>query len=99
MDTRPIVAAANRSDPHPDRCVELLRAGETLIVSPLVMAESCYLIHKYGGAGAEAMFLRFVTGQAFRLEALTVGDVERMTELVDEYADLRLGATDASVVA
>lgn len=47
----------------------------------------------------EAAFLRQVAVGDFELVQLTPADLKRMAELVLKYADLPLGATDASVVA
>lgn len=69
------------------------------MVSPLVLAEACYLIGKFGSADNEATLLRDMARPPFQLEALAIGDLERMAELVAQYGDLRLGGTDASVVA
>ena len=69
------------------------------MVSPLVLAEACYLIGKFGSADNEATFLRGMARHPFQLEPLSTADLERMAELVAQYGDLRLGGTDASVVA
>lgn len=47
----------------------------------------------------EAAFLRSLGLPDVRLEALVATDLARMAEPVERYADLRLGATDASVIA
>lgn len=81
-------------------CVALLRSEPApFVVSPLVLAEACYLIGKFGSAANEASLLRDIARPPFQLEALAIGDLERMAELVAQYGDLRLGGTDASVVA
>lgn len=50
-------------------------------------------------AAVEAGFLRsFATG-FLTLAGLTVDDLDRSAELVEQYADLPLGATDACLVA
>jgi predicted nucleic acid-binding protein len=64
-----------------------------------VLAEASYLVRKALGAGAEAALLRAAAGGEFRLEPPTSADLELMAELVERYADLPLGAVDASVVA
>jgi len=93
------VAAANVSDPDHAACAELLRSESApLVVSPLVLAEACYLIGRFGTPANEATFLRSVAHGPFHLEALTPSDLESMAGLVVKYADLRLGAADASVV-
>ena len=81
-------------------CAALLRSEPApFVVSPLVLAEACYLIGKFGSADNEATFLRAMGRHPFQLEALSTADLERMAELVAQYGDLRLGGTDASVVA
>jgi predicted nucleic acid-binding protein len=47
----------------------------------------------------EAAFLRSFRGGVFTLVAVVLADLERMAELVEQYADLPLGGVDAAVVA
>lgn len=100
VDTGPLVAAANAKDPHSRSCRELLVTEPgPLVVPALVVAEAAYLIAKYLGAKAEAALLRSLATDRFRVEGPTPADLRRSAELVVQYADLPLGATDASVVA
>lgn len=48
---------------------------------------------------AEVQFLRDIRPGGLQLAELTTADVARMADLVERYADLRLGGTDASLVA
>ncbi|HEX3962889.1 MAG TPA: VapC toxin family PIN domain ribonuclease [Trebonia sp.] len=67
-----------------------------------VLAETCYLIDRTLGPTAEAAFLDSVgmgPDYTFQLVELVDSDLRRMSVLVRQYADLRLGGTDASVVA
>lgn len=66
------------------------------MIPTLVVAEATYLIGRRLGPEAEAAFLRGL-GQ-IEVEPPTSDDWERIADLVDEYADLPLGGTDASVV-
>ena len=69
------------------------------IVLPTVIAEVCYLLSDNIGTAAEVAFLRsFATG-ALELAELTAADVGRMADLAEQYADLGLGGTDASIIA
>ncbi|MGH3095626.1 MAG: type II toxin-antitoxin system VapC family toxin [Streptosporangiales bacterium] len=104
VDTGPLVAAAIANDRDHDRCVDLFGRvrGERmrLIVPAFVAGETCYMLERDGGSAAEASFLASLSaGRTFVLEALLPEDLHRMATLVDKYADLRLGAADASVVA
>ena len=40
-----------------------------------------------------------MAGDRFRIESLGAADLKRMADLVEQYAELGLGATDASLVA
>ena len=51
------------------------------------------------GSVAEAGFLRELAGASLELHPLESDDLGRMSELIGTYADLRLGAVDASVIA
>jgi hypothetical protein len=65
----------------------------------MVIAEAAYLIDRQLGAKAEAtLYASIIDGQ---LEGTDLGitDWQRIQDLVSIYADLRLGGTDASVIA
>jgi uncharacterized protein len=102
-DTGPLVAAALTNDDHHHACVELLTglhlAGRKVVVPALVVAEVGYLLAREAGARVEALFLRSLADGDFGMAELTRSDYARMAELVEQYADLPLGATDASVIA
>jgi predicted nucleic acid-binding protein len=48
---------------------------------------------------AEALFLEAMSNGTFQPLPLLPEDFARMADLVRQYADLRLGTTDASVIA
>lgn len=103
IDTNVLVALVDRDDQHHDRCRRWIAgSSERLLVPPTVLAEACYLIDRELGAEAEAVFLEDV-GTAddapYQLVNLVDADLRRMSELVRQYADRRLGGTDASIVA
>jgi predicted nucleic acid-binding protein len=99
-DTGVLLAAANERDAANKACSTLVRdnAG-ALLVSPLVIAEVCYMLASRRGPDFEASFLESLCHGTLTLAPLTVADVARMAVLVRRYADLPLGAADASVVA
>jgi uncharacterized protein len=84
-------------DDHGASLEALQRPDLELVIPTLVVAEVTYLIGSRLGPRAEASFLRGLT--QVEVEPPTSGDWERLADLVDEYADLPLGGTDASVVA
>jgi predicted nucleic acid-binding protein len=102
LDTNVLYATADRRDAHDQRCTSwVTNTRERLLVPPTVVAETCYLIDRSLGPKAEATFLDVGVGSGYpyQLVDLVHADVRRMAELVRQYADRRLGGTDASVVA
>lgn len=70
-----------------------------LVTTGLVIAEAAFLIARQVGPAGEAALIADVAEGRLVVEALTRSDWERVRELVEAYADLGLGATDASVIA
>lgn len=99
-DTGPLVAATDADDKDHTRCIELMRrTPRPLLVPYPVLTEVCYLLEREKGTRAEAAFLRSIGTGQLSLVPLARGDIDRMTELVETYADFPLGAVDASVFA
>ncbi|MFC8350973.1 type II toxin-antitoxin system VapC family toxin [Streptomyces sp. NPDC057280] len=102
VDTGPLVALAYPEDNDHERCrawFDALPTRRSLIVPATVVAEACYLIDRYSGAEAEAVFLDdLAAGSYGMVSGLVPEDLQRMAELVRQYRDLPLGGTDASVI-
>jgi len=98
FDTGPVVAAIDRSDKHHARCAEFLRTLQGRRLVPVtVIVEVCWLLEER--PDVEGAFLESVASGEFELVGITAEDLRRMAELVRAYADLPLGAVDASVIA
>jgi predicted nucleic acid-binding protein len=98
VDAGPLYAAADLDDSDHDRCVDVLRQSDLQLVVPaMVVAEATYFVGTRLGARAEAAFLRGIAG--LEVEAPSPEDRQRMADLVERYAEFRLGGTDASVIA
>lgn len=63
------------------------------------MAEAGWLIDRQLGPSAEARFYASIADGDLAVETLTPADWRRVSDLVRDYADLRLGGVDASLVA
>jgi predicted nucleic acid-binding protein len=101
VDTGVLLAVADGDDAHHDACEALLGAypGDQLVVPTPVIVEISWLIEDHLGPAAEAAFLRsFAASELSRID-LDGTDWERVVELVETYADMRLGLVDASVVS
>ncbi len=57
------------------------------------------MLSEWAGPTAEVDFLRSFADGGLQLVDLTLDDLARMASLAEQYADLGLGGTDASVVA
>jgi hypothetical protein len=98
VDAGPLYATADAGDSdHAASRAALARADLQLVVPALVVAEATYFVGTRLGPNAESAFLRGLA--TLEVEAPSAADVERMAELVEQYADFPLGGTDASVVA
>ncbi len=100
VDTGVLVAATDRADPAHQACAELLaNESEQLVTNGMVIAETAYLLDRELGAQVEATLYRAIVDGQLIVEPLTIEDWKRVGELVIQYADLRLGGTDASLIA
>ncbi|HKY16335.1 MAG TPA: PIN domain-containing protein [Microthrixaceae bacterium] len=100
VDTGPLVAAADRSDPHHDQFREVIEADPgPFVTTAMVVAEAAYLLDRQLGADAEIALYDMILEGSLRVEPLMADDWTRVRELVDQYRDLPLGGTDAGVVA
>jgi len=100
VDTGVLVAAADRTDPHHEASAELLTAEpQPLTTTAMVIAETAYLLDRELGPRVEALLYQSILDGQLHIEALTIEDWQRVRDLVTTYADLRLGGTDAGLIA
>ncbi|MFP5346046.1 MAG: type II toxin-antitoxin system VapC family toxin [Actinomycetes bacterium] len=100
VDTGVLVAAADRADPHHESCSRLLATQpQPLTTTAMVIAETAYLLDRELGPSVEALLYQSILDRQLHVESLTHGDWQRIHDLVITYADLRLGGTDAGLVA
>ncbi len=98
LDTGPLVALLDASDPDHERCTELLQqATEPRLVPVCVLVEVEYLLRPWPTAFT-ALLEDFDSG-ALELLDLPKRWLQRAGELLERYRDLQLGLVDASVVA
>jgi len=98
VDSGPLYAALDAGDEHHVAARNVLeRADLQLVIPALVVAEVSYLVQTRLGSHAERTFLSGLA--ALDVAGPTPEDLQRMADLVEQYADWPLGATDASIVA
>jgi predicted nucleic acid-binding protein len=99
LDTGPIVALLDASDPEHGRCLAMVRdVGEDLVVPALVLVEVDYWLLKLYGPEPWQTFVEDVARGAYRVQHLDEQDLVRAAELERTYGSLDLGLVDAAVV-
>jgi uncharacterized protein len=100
IDTGPLVSAIDKADPaHEMASTVLQRLRRTAIVPSPVLIEVDHLARKRVGDRAARKFLKTVARGAHEVAFMTPGLMRRAVEVDGQYADLRLGLVDASVMA
>ena len=99
VDAAPLIALNVRSDPDRMKVDALLRAyrGDLVIPSP-VTAEVDYFLATKFPLGASKAFLTDLADGRFRVECLAADDYEAILRLSEQYAHLRPGLADLSIV-
>ncbi|NLF11417.1 MAG: PIN domain-containing protein [Anaerolineaceae bacterium] len=100
LDTSFLFALANSNDRNHQRVVEAAQglSGSLLLPVP-VLPEVCYLLASRLGHGAMRRFLRELAASNIGLEPIDRVDLERVNELLAQYADSHLDFVDAALVA
>jgi hypothetical protein len=100
LDTGPILGAIDADDADHTACRRLIldAAGE-LVIPAAVLVEADYWLTRRVHYRAFASLLRDIEDGGFRVKPLTVDDYRRARELVERYADSRIGFVDASALA
>lgn len=83
---------------HPEASRALRQAEPPLLLSPFVLAELDYLVHRFAGTDAALALLDDVASGAYRLARMEAGDVARARRVMSDYRDLDIGLADASIV-
>lgn len=98
IDTGPLVALLDATDPEHERCADLLQGSpEPRVVPVCVLVEVEYLLRPWPEAFG-ALLAEFEAG-GLELLDLPVRWLLRAGNLVDRYRDLPLGLVDATVIA
>jgi predicted nucleic acid-binding protein len=99
-DTSVLLAAADPRDASHGTCRRFLGEARGPLVVPMPVAfEAAELIGSRVSQAAASAFLSDCASGSFLAVAVLSDDLSRVAELVEDYADLRLGAVDAAIVA
>jgi uncharacterized protein len=97
VDTGPLVALLDRSDPYHHTCQETLSSLEDSLVTVWpVVTEAMYMLRSYWQA-QDALW-EMIDTAAVEILVLGKNDVARMRELMRKYRDLPMDLADAALV-
>ncbi len=100
VDTGPLLAYADTDDRHHAAVSAFLEeVNEPLMLPSTVIPEACFMVGRFLGARAEALFLAGLTASDMLLEPVTLEDLQRSAALIEQYADSHIGVVDASIIA
>ena len=100
IDTAPLVALADATDPLRDAIHAALVAEDgPLIIPAPATAEIDYLLGRRLGTIARRAFLADLAAGRFDVACLDPTDYATVLELEDRYADLDLGLVDCTLIA
>ncbi len=99
VDAGPLVASTDRSDDRRLVVQRVLREelGRLVVPAP-VTAEVDYLLGERVGEAARRGFLHDLAAQRFDVECLRDAEYRQIVALERQYADLRLGLAELSLV-
>lgn len=72
---------------------------DSLILPTVVIPEVSYLIGSRLGHQAMRVFLANLTTSNLQIESLSIDDLVRVTEILEQYADSQLDFVDSAIVA
>ena len=100
VDTSFLFALADSRDANHQRAVDTAAVIDDLLILPItVLPEICYLIDSRLGHAAMRHFVDTVATGGFQIESMNMGDLSRVSEVLDQRADARVDFVDATIVA
>lgn len=99
VNTSALLAYFDAHEPAHSAVAQVIdAANEPLILSPYVIAELDYLLLTRHGTAAEQAVLAEIAGGAWDLADFGTSRVRAAAEVVQAYADVPIGLTDASLM-
>ena len=96
VNTRPLVALLDRSDPRHLSCREIFSLLDDWLVTVWPVTEAIYMLRAYWQA-QDALWEMIQSG-AVQILLLSIDDIPRMRELMRKYRDLAMDLGDAGLV-
>jgi predicted nucleic acid-binding protein len=98
VDSGPVIALFDADDAYHPRALEFVRQARARLISTMaVVTEAMYVLEE--SLPARKNLLAWLQGGGLTLIEPEAGDFERISELIEKYADLPMDFTDAVLVA
>ena len=98
VDSGPLIALFDAGDADHDKALEFVRQTRAQLISTMaVVTEAMYVLEE--SLLARKNLLAWIQGGGLILTEPEAGDFERVSGLLEKYADLPMDFTDAVVVA
>ncbi|MEE3718192.1 PIN domain-containing protein [Tumidithrix elongata RA019] len=99
LDTSFLFALTDKSDRNHALVYNIAQNIQgDLLLPVVVLPEVCYLIGSRLGHQAMRSFLSQLASSAIQIESVTVNDIQRVNEILEQYADSQLDFVDACIV-
>jgi len=98
-DTSFVVSVAIESDHYHKACLTVYREEREIYLLQPALAEIAYLLRRERGNEMVARFLAGLRTSKYKVLSLEEADIDRIAELLRQYADSCIDLVDASVIA
>lgn len=99
VDTGAFLALFNQCDTYHATARQAFdRFSQPLITTYPVITETCYLLMKWVNQTAQQSFLKALCQSVFEIFQLERHHLGRMSQLMEQYADLPMDLADASLI-
>jgi predicted nucleic acid-binding protein len=100
LDTSFLFALTDLTDLNHDRVLAVVQSiNEPLLLPSFVLPEVCYLIASRLGHQAMRKFVANLVVSGVQIESMMATDLERVGQILEQYADSQLDFVDAVIVA
>ncbi len=100
LDTSFLFALTDLTDRNHDRVLAVVQSiNEPLLLPSVVLPEVCYLIASRLGHQVMRKFIANLVVSGIQIESVTATDLERVNQILEQYADSQLDFVDAVIIA
>jgi len=100
LDTSFLYALADQGDRnHPHALAAAQNSHETLVLPNVILPEICYLIASRLSHKAMRSFVASLTPDNVQLEGVSLQDLARIHEVLEQYSDSELDFADTAIIA